>query len=103
MSADPAPRPQQALALRHDRAAEGPPRVVAKGSGELAERILAIAREYGVPVREDPELVELLTLCDVGDEVPVEVFGVVARLFACLYRWNAEGAPGTPPGAPTGT
>lgn len=85
--------PRQALGLHHDRAGEGPPRVVAKGHGELAERILAVAREYGVPVREDPDLVELLTLCDVGDDVPVEVFGVVARLLACLYRLN-EGRAG---------
>ena len=83
----PAPR---AVALRYDGKRAEVSRVVAKGDGHLAERILAVAREHGVPVREDADLVKLLSLSEVGDEIPVEVYQAVAELIAFLYRVNAE-------------
>jgi len=82
------PAAPAAIGLRHDRESAGAPRVVAKGKGELAERILALASEHGVPIREDPDLLELLAASELGDEIPVEVYEVVARLIAFLYRAN---------------
>ena len=97
MSAREETRPR-AVALRYARAEDRAPRVVAKGTGHLAERILEVAREHGVPVREDADLVKLLSLCEVGDEIPVTVYAAVAELIALLYRVNAEMA-GPEPGA----
>ena len=87
---DPARR---AVALRYDRKAESStsaPRVVAKGRAHMAERILELASRNDVPVREDADLVQLLSGCELGDEIPVEVYGAVAELFAWLYRVNGE-------------
>jgi len=78
-----------AVALRYDRADMPAPRVTAKGGGELAQRILAVARENDVPVREDPDLLELLSACDLGEEIPSELYHAVAELLAFLYRLNA--------------
>jgi flagellar biosynthesis protein len=86
-------RPRRAVALRYGREAEGAPRVVAKGGGELAERIVAAAREAGVPVREDHDLVALLAACELGDEIPAELFTAVAEILVHLYRLNSELAP----------
>ena len=92
-----AQRPARAVALRYARGTDEAPRVVAKGSNRIAERILAFAREHGVPVREDPDLLVLLAACDVGDEIPIELYDAVARLLTALYELNrdlaAEGAP----------
>ncbi len=84
-------RPVRAVGLHYDaEGAESAPRVVAKGSGVLAERILAIAEEHGVPVRHDPDLVEMLASAEVGQEIPVEIYGAVASLLTYLYRMNEE-------------
>ena len=69
-----------AVALRYD--GTGAPRVTARGRGEVAERILAIAREHQVPVREDRNLVQLLALVELGDEVPAELYRAVAEVIA---------------------
>ena len=87
--------PPRAVALRYDRSgrdgpAAGVPRVVAKGRGALAERILELAREHGVPVRSDRDLLELLSACELGDEIPVEVWTAVAELLAWLWGMRAE-------------
>lgn len=81
---------RQAIGLRYERDGDSAPRVVAKGRGELAERLLAIAEEHGVPVRRDPDLLQFLTASQVGDEVPEEVYGAVAGLIAFLWRLNGE-------------
>jgi len=84
------PRGRRAMALRYDREARAAPKVVAKGAGLLAERILELAREHEIPVREDADLLKLLSLSEVGDEIPTEVYGAVAEILAVLYRLNGE-------------
>lgn len=84
------PKPRSAVALRYDRERDGAPELVAKGRGDVAERILAFAREHDVPVREDADLVQLLAICDVGDEIPADLYAAVAELLTYLYRLNDE-------------
>jgi flagellar biosynthesis protein len=86
----------EAVALRHGRGSRdaepsSAPRVVAKGRGVLAERILELAREHDVPVRSDRDLVELLSACELGDEIPVEVWTAVAELLAWLWSMREAG------------
>lgn len=85
--------PNRAVALRYSRSegtAGAAPQVVAKGRGEVAGRILDLAHEHGVPVREDADLVELLSHCEMGDEIPVDVYGAVAQLLTWLYRLEVD-------------
>lgn len=85
---------------------DGAPRVVAKGSGWLAEEIIHRAREAGVFVHESPELVSLLMQVDLDDRIPPALYIAVAELLAWLYRLeqggpaargesDASGAPAT--------
>lgn len=90
---DPPAAPRRVVALRYDPAVRAAPDVVAKGKGEAAERILALARDHGVPVREDADLLQLLAACEVGDEIPLELYTVVAELLAYLYKLNGELPP----------
>ena len=78
--------PKRAVALSYDSADSSAPRVVARGSGEAAAAILAAAAEHGVPIEEDEALLELLASCDVGDQIPPELYEAVAELLTWLYR-----------------
>ncbi len=103
MNEDPPERPSRAVALRYD--GEAPPRVVAKGEGRLAEAITALAREHGIPLREDPELVALLARLELEQAIPPELFQAVAEILAFVYRLetgiNPDSDPAPPPpGAP---
>ena len=80
----------EVVALRHDRRGPHAPRVVAKGRGETANRVLELARAHGIPVREDRDLLELLAALDVGDSIPTELFAAVAEVLAYLYRLNGD-------------
>jgi len=95
--ADERPR-ARAIALRYEEDEHAAPHLVAKGRGETAARILELARKHGIPVREDPDLLELLAACDVGEEIPTELYAAVAELLAYFYRLNeaarAEARPG---------
>lgn len=63
------------------------PRVVAKGAGRVAERIRAEARTHGVPIREDKPLARtLFRKVELGQIVPVELYGAVATVLAAVYR-----------------
>lgn len=86
-----APRPR-AAALEFDPARHTAPRLVAKGDGLIAERILAIAREHGIPIREDRALVDLLARLDLNEQIPQELFGLVAEIIAWVYRMQALAA-----------
>ena len=82
-----AAKPPIAAALG-DEDGGGAPRVVAKGSGAVAEQILQIAFDHGVKVREDADLAELLIAVDVESEIPLEALAAVAEILAYVYRAN---------------
>ena len=82
-----------AVALRYDEDGLGAPRIVAKGVDEVAQRIKSVAREHGVLVYEDPPLARALhRSCELGDEVPEDLFQAVAGVLAYVYRVQG-GAP----------
>jgi flagellar biosynthesis protein len=70
------------------------PRVVAAGAGLVAERIVALARESGVPVREDPALVQALAVLELGEEVPRALYVAVAETLAWAYGLGDREARG---------
>ena len=62
---------------------------MASGRGAFAEQILQIAWANGIKVREDADLVEILTAIEVDTEIPIEVFAAVAEILSYVYRANA--------------
>ena len=79
---------QLAVALRHLKGRDDAPRVVAKGRGSVADRILDLARAHGVPVHRDTDLAEVLVRLDLGEWVPPELYKAVAEVLAYLYKMN---------------
>lgn len=82
------PALERAVALRYTPEGARAPVVVASGKGELARRLLEIASAHGVPVREDPDLVALLSLVELGDEIPPQLYQAVALVIRFVYRAN---------------
>jgi len=76
---------REAIALAYSQT-DAAPRVVAKGKGLIAEKIIARAKEHGVYVHESPELVALLTQVDLDEHIPPQLYMAVAELLAWLYR-----------------
>lgn len=77
---------RQAVALRYAPKKAGAPKLVAKGSGYLAERILALAQEHKIPIRQDKNLLQILSRLDLDEEIPEEVYKAVAEILAFIYR-----------------
>ena len=85
-----APR-RQAAALGYDRTRDAAPRVVARGQGFLAEKIIALAREHHVPIHADPALVAVLARIDIDEQIPPPLYLAVAEVLGFLYRQGALG------------
>jgi len=79
-------RSRKAVALKYEPGESSAPVVVAKGKGQLAERILEKAQEHGIPVQEDSSLVEVLSKLDVDQEIPQELYTLVAEILSFVYR-----------------
>ena len=72
-----------AVALHYD--GESTPQVTAKGYGDLAEQIIALAEEHGIPLQEDPGLVEMLAQLEIGSDIPENLYRAVAEVIAFAY------------------
>lgn len=65
---------------------QGAPVLVAKGSGDVANRILRRAREHDVPIVEDEQLAQVLCQVPLGDEIPPYLYTAVAEVLSYVYR-----------------
>ena len=86
------PRPPIAVALHYNVSGHGAPRVVAKGGGQVAEKIIEAAREHNVPLQEDAALATALSKLDIGREIPKELYVAVAHVLA--FAWMVAGKNG---------
>lgn len=79
---------QKAVALKYVPKQDRAPKVTAKGSGLLAEKIIQLAKEHGIPIKEDPALIEILSQLDFYQEIPPSVYTVIAEILAFVYSMN---------------
>lgn len=83
-----------AVALDYDfdpqRVSREAPKVLAKGRGEVAKRIITVAKENDIPLYEDPDLVEVLYRIELGDEIPPELYKVIAEVLVFVYSVNGK-------------
>lgn len=75
---------QKAVALKYDFSAA--PKVIAKGSGLLAEKIMSVAKENDVVLHQSPELVEMLSTLELGEEIPESLYLAVAEVIAFAHK-----------------
>ncbi|MEJ7556609.1 MAG: EscU/YscU/HrcU family type III secretion system export apparatus switch protein [Aquificaceae bacterium] len=75
---------KKAIALRYDQGRDKAPVVVAKGVGELAEKIIETAKKHGVPVLEDKALISALMKVEIYEEIPPELYRAVAKVLVFI-------------------
>ena len=80
--------PRKAVALRYVPTLDRAPKVTAKGSGLLAQKIIELAQKYGIPIKEDPVLIQILSQLDFYQEIPPSIYVVVAEILAFVYSVN---------------
>ncbi|REJ09496.1 MULTISPECIES: EscU/YscU/HrcU family type III secretion system export apparatus switch protein [Halobacillus] len=81
---------KEAIALTYQSEKAAAPEVVAKGQGVIAENILKAAEEHQIPVQEDATLVELLSELNINEQIPEDLYHVVAEVFAFIYNVDQQ-------------
>lgn len=80
--------PKQAVALSYD--GRNAPKIVATGEGLIAEEIIALAKANGVYIHQDPHLSHFLQLLELGEEIPKELYLLIAELIAFVYMLDGK-------------
>ena len=78
----------KAVALKYDRKKDNAPRVIARGRGEIAKKIIEVAQAHNVPLVEEKNLIQILEALDLETEIPPELYRAVAEVLAFIYRLN---------------
>lgn len=84
---------QTAIALQDSEEKDGTPVITAAGRGKIAEKIIQLAFENGIKVREDSTLAEMLATIEIDSPIPSEAFMAVAEVLAYVYRANGQPNP----------
>ncbi|MEE8300355.1 MAG: EscU/YscU/HrcU family type III secretion system export apparatus switch protein [Desulfatiglandales bacterium] len=82
-------RQKRATALKYQPKSDNAPKVIAKGKGKVAEKIIEIAKEHNIYIHNDPDLIEVLYQLDLNEDIPSELYVVVAELLAFVYSLNS--------------
>ena len=77
---------KKAVALGYNRSQDNAPKVLASGAGEIANKIISLAKEHDLPITEDPDLIEILSKVEVDQEIPPNLYKAVAEIFSFLYK-----------------
>jgi len=80
---------RRAIGLKYQPRSDNAPKVIAKGKGKVAEKIIEIAREHNIHIHNDPDLIEVLSGLDLNEEIPADLYVVVAELLAFVYSLNS--------------
>ncbi len=81
---------KKAVAIKYDQKKSSPPVVVAKGRGYIAESIVKTAQDNGVPIKEDNELTNYLMSLELYEEIPPELYPIIAEILAFIYKANQD-------------
>jgi len=76
--------------LRYHENEDAAPHVVAKGRGLIAQKIKDIARDKGIPIYRDDDLIELLSQIEIDREIPPELYAAVAEILSWIYKANSS-------------
>ena len=81
---------QKAVALGMEKNFDHAPKILSSGKGVMAEQILNIAKEHNIPIHQDADLVEILSVLEIDQYIPLEVYSVVAEIFTYIYEQNEK-------------
>ena len=76
----------KAVALKYKAYEDNAPKIIAKGKGEIAKKIIEKAKKYDVPMFQNEEIANMLLDVEVGEEVPAKMYNAVVEVFVWLYK-----------------
>ena len=76
----------KAVALKYKAYEDLAPKVIAKGKGEIARKIIEKAKEFDIPMFQNEELANMLLSVDINEEIPKEMYEMVVEVFVWLYK-----------------
>lgn len=79
-----------AVALGYEPEKDKAPKVLAKGQGQIAQKIIQIAIEEGIEIKKDADLLQILKAVDIDSEIPIEAFSAVAEIISYIYQQNGK-------------
>lgn len=79
-----------AVALGYEPEKDNAPKVLAKGQGLVAQKIIQIAIDEGIEIRKDADLLQILKAVDIDSEIPIEAFSAVAEIISYIYKENGK-------------
>ncbi len=79
-----------AVALGYEPNKDKAPKVLAKGQGHVAQKIIQIAIDEGIEIRKDADLLQILKAVDIDSEIPIEAFSAVAEIISYIYQQNGK-------------
>ena len=82
-----------AVALGYEPEKDNAPKVLAKGQGHVAQKIIQIAIDEGIEIRKDADLLQILKAVDIDSEIPIEAFAAVAEIISYIYKANNTTLP----------
>lgn len=77
---------KKAAALGYEMGKDNAPKLLAKGNAEVANKIIQVAIENNIPIKQDKDLVELLSQLELNQEIPTELYKAVAEIFSFIYN-----------------
>ncbi len=77
-----------AAAIEYDMERDCAPRVTARGRGVTAEKIIEIAKQQGIPIKEDPALAQILSKLDIDEQIPTDLYRAIAEILVFVYSLN---------------
>ena len=77
---------KKAIALKYNKETDNAPKINAKGDNKTALKILEIAQQHNIPIKEDKDLVELLSKVEIDEEIPPQMYKAIAELFSFIYK-----------------
>ncbi len=81
---------KKAVAIEYDRSKDSAPKITAKGKGKVAHKIIELAKKHNIPIKDDPDLIEVLSSLEINEEIPSEIYVAVAELLAFVYSMNSK-------------
>ena len=78
----------QAVAIKYDKEKDPAPKIVAKGFGNMAEKIIELAKLNNIPIKQDKDLMKILSTLEIDSLIPLEAYSVVAEILLSLYKFN---------------
>ncbi len=80
----------QAVALGYTQSVDIAPKVLATGKGLVAELIIKKAIEHNIPIKQDKDLIKLLSVLEINSIIPIEAFSAVAEVLNSIYKFNEQ-------------